>query len=101
VQGFNSLPLVHDQNAIVKTKDSACALCLTPFRSLKDLRFLSKKHLNCAKCGISVCEACSNHKIQLSQQDTKTYRTCNRCYCKMQNEALINFYHGLYDAKTS
>ena len=34
VQGFNSLPLVHDEREIVMTKDAECALCLNPFRSL-------------------------------------------------------------------
>ena len=102
VVGFNNLPLVHDTSEIAMTKDSECALCLTAFRSIKELRhLLSKKHHNCMKCGISVCEDCSQHKIQLSLHDEVKYRTCNRCFCKMQNEALINFYHGLYEAKTS
>lgn len=101
VAGFNSLPLVHDQTELELTKDTTCALCQTSFRSIKDLRFTSKKHHNCLKCGISVCEDCSRHKLQLSQQDKTAYRTCNRCYCKMQNEALINFYQGLLQAKTS
>ena len=101
VTGFNSLPLIHDLNDVVMTKDQECALCLAAFRSIKEFRLLSKKHHNCMKCGISVCEDCSQHKIQLSLHDAVKYRTCNRCFCKMQNEALINFYHGLYQAKTS
>ena len=89
------MPLVHDQDDVHLTKDSNCALCQTKFS------WLSKKHHNCLKCGISVCMDCSKHKIQLSKQDETPYRTCNRCYCKMQNEALINFYQGLFEAKIS
>ena len=93
--------MVLDQSEVVKAKDSQCTLCQAAFRSIKEFRLLSKKHHNCTKCGISVCEDCSQHKIQLSLQDTTLYRTCNRCFSKMQNEALINFYHGLLQAKTS
>ena len=99
VQGFNNLPLIHNHDDVVKTKDPQCALCLSQFRSIKKL--FGATHRNCVKCGVSVCEDCSQHKLKLSLQDDTQYRTCNRCYCKMQNEALINFYHGLFHAKQS
>lgn len=99
VSGFKNLPHVHETEEVMVKKDDKCALCLAPFRSLK--RLLSRTHHNCAKCGISVCEKCSLNKVRLSLADETPLRTCNRCYAKMQNEALINFYLGLLQSKNS
>ena len=61
VAGFHNLPLVHEQNIVRNTNDKVCALCYDKFV------FMLKKHHNCAKCGISVCDECSKHKLKLSQ----------------------------------
>ena len=45
VHGFNSLPLVHNHDDVLKTKDPQCALCYSKFRSIK--KMFGASHHNC------------------------------------------------------
>ena len=97
VYGFDNLPATFNHDSIPKTKEDKCNLCLTKFSS--GLNIFKSKHKNCTKCGISVCEKCSLHKVQLCTSDETKHRICNRCYSKMQNQPLISFYRGLLTSR--
>ena len=57
------LPWTFDLDQVVKTKDDKCALCMKQFRKITDFKIFASTHHNCSKCGISVCDTCSLHKI--------------------------------------
>lgn len=79
------LPWAFDIDQVTKSRDNKCALCQRSFRKVTDFKIFAASHHNCNKCGISVCEKCSLHKVQLSQKDTQKYRVCNKCHTQIEN----------------
>lgn len=61
VTSLKNLPTNANLGEVVKTKTDRCTLCRAQFRSV--LSPLSAKHYNCTKCGLSVCDSCSDHRI--------------------------------------
>jgi len=80
------LPDFFDTNIIHERrhKKNYCMLCLIEFGGFGKLG-VGKKRLNCKKCGISVCELCSQTSRRLSKMDKKSYKVCDRCDHSMSN----------------
>lgn len=89
----NNLPETFDIDKVYKPKADSCTFCKKQFGAFK-----SSRH-NCYRCGLCVCEKCSENKEQLSKQDPKEYRVCNMCYSIRKNKPIIVFYNDLDKAK--
>ena len=40
---------------------------------------------NCKRCGKAICETCSDQQRQLTKDDAKLYRVCDKCDTEMDN----------------
>lgn len=72
-----------------KRKDSeTCNLCDASFTKKMQLFGRNPKR-HCKRCARCVCDVCSENKRQLSKNNHKTFRVCDRCDFEMDNFKLI------------
>ena len=75
-----SLPEVFDLDQVDKVQQDDCGVCESSFNLSKRQRHF------CEKCGLNVCDLCSQSSRRLSKMDKKEYRVCDKCDFLMSNK---------------
>ncbi|XP_046580806.1 pleckstrin homology domain-containing family F member 2-like isoform X1 [Haliotis rubra] len=72
------------EDSPVWVPDSEARTCMHCRKS--EFSIVNRRH-HCRKCGILVCNACSNKRLMMPQQSSKPLRVCLTCYHKLSNSA--------------
>ena len=75
------LPKKFNPDNVKRTTMEYCLLCEAVFTGA-----LGKNPVrHCKRCGKSICNVCSENRRQLSQDDTNSYRVCDKCDTELDN----------------